>query len=381
MTTNATQQQGPAALRRSFPFARFMFFLIVLLPTAAAFTYAYQTEAPLYRSQTQFAIEDRQQAGSPGLTGLMASIGVATGEPNAIYTLRRFIQSGDALASLEESYGFREHYVAPRGDWLTRLHNTESSDSVLNYYTRMVQPRVSTTENIVTLEVSAFDPQTAQEISLNLLRIFEEFVNQINTQAIEDQVSFHEAEVEKGQSRLLDERSTLTNWRNRNGAFNPMSQAETLQGLIANIELELSTISSDISLLEGAESPERFAPRIRALEDQQNVLLGQLSNARDRLAGPSATTLSLKIDEFERLVAQVEFADRNLEIAMSSLETARQVALQQQKYLLLISAPSLPSDRIFPRPIFHTLVVFVASLLIFGSVVLLRTIIRDYRSV
>lgn len=379
--TDATPSQRKVALRRSFPFVRVMFVLIVVLPTALALTYALQTEAPLYRSQAQFAIEDRQQGSNAGLTGLIASIGVASGEPNSIYTLRRFIQSGDALAELEAGYGFSEYYAAPNGDWLTRLHNTDSSDSVLRYYTRMVKPKVSTTENIVTLEVSAFDPETARDISANLLAIFERFVNQINTQAIQDQVSFHESEVEKAQARLLEARTTLTSWRNENGAFNPMSQAETLQGLIASLELDLATINSDISLLEGADSPERFAPRVRALEDQKEVLLGQLANARDRLAGPSASTLSLKIDEFERLVAQVEFADRSLEISLSSLETARQVALQQQKYLLLISNPSLPSERVFPRPEFHTFVVFVAALLAFGVVVLLRTIIRDYRSV
>ena len=379
--TEAESPKNDMLVAHSYPFAKVMFFIIVLLPTALSFAYAYKSEAPLYQSRTQFAIEDRQQASSSGINGILASIGGTSGEPNAIYTLRRFIQSGDALQQLEASYGFSKHYAAPNGDWLTRLRNTASTDNVLKYYTRMVKPRISTTENIVTLEVSAFDPKVAQDISANLLRIFEQFVNQINTQAIEDQVAFQQNEVEKGQARLLEARSTLTSWRNDNGAFDPMSQVATLQGLIANREIEISTINSEISFLESADNSSRFAPRVRILNDQRIVLLGQLDIAKGRLAGPAANTLSLKIDEFERLVSQVEFAVRNLEIAMSSLETAQQVVLQQQKYLLLISNSSLPSDRLFPRPVFHTLVVFLASLLIFGVVVLLSTIVRDYRRV
>ncbi len=376
---DAMHKKEHSTVARSFPFAKVVFFLVVIVPTTLAFVYASRTQAPLYQSQTQFAIEDRQQGSSSVLNGLIASIGGTTGEPNAIHTLRRFIQSADALQKLEESYGFSQHYVAPAGDWLTRLRSTESSDRVLRYYTRMVRPRISTTENIVTLEVRAFDPTIAREMAASLLRISEEFVNQINTQAINDQVAFQQNEVEKGQTRLLEARSTLTSWRNENGAFDPMSQVATLQGLIADLEIEISTIDSEISLLESSENPERFVPRLRTLNDQRAVLLSQVDIAKGRLAGPTANTLSLKMDEFERLVTQVEFAASNLEIAMSSLESAQQVALQQQKYLLLISNPSLPSERLFPRKGFHTVIVFIASLIIFGIIVLLRTILRDYR--
>ena len=87
--SDATQSQDLILPRRSFPFVKFMFFLIVIVPTALALTYAIQTKTPLYQSQAQFAIEDRQQGSGMGLSGLMASMGVASGEPNAIYTVRR----------------------------------------------------------------------------------------------------------------------------------------------------------------------------------------------------------------------------------------------------------------------------------------------------
>lgn len=376
---NVERRQNKMPSKLSFPFAKVLFVLIVLIPTGLAFAYADRSQTKLYQSRTEFAIEDRKQASSPGINGILASIGGSSGEPNVMYTLRRFIQSGDALAQLEGGYGFRKHYTAPNGDWLTRLRNTGSSDNVLKYYKRMIKPRISTTENIVTLEVLAFDPAVAQGISQNLLRISEQFLNKINMQSVEDQVAFQQNELDKNQAILLERRSALTEWRNDNGAFDPMSQVATLQGLISNLELEISTINSEISLLEGADDPARFTPRVRTLNDQRDVLLSQLEILKGRLAGPAANTLSLKISEFERLVSLVEFANRNLEIAMSSLATAQQVAHQQQKYLLLISSSSLPSDQFFPRRQFHTTVVFLASLLIFGVIVLLGTILRDYR--
>jgi len=62
---------------------------------------------------------------------------------------------------------------------------------------------ILTTGSIGTQEVSAFDPKTAQYVSVNPLLVFERFVNQINAQVIHDRLLFHEVEVEKGQNRFV----------------------------------------------------------------------------------------------------------------------------------------------------------------------------------
>ncbi|RCW19730.1 capsular polysaccharide transport system permease protein [Ciceribacter lividus] len=364
------------------PWIRVFFFVITLVPTVLTLFYALTTSAPLYKSETQFTIEDRQQGAASGFSGLMASIGIAGGsEPNSMYSLRRFIQSSDALEQLEQHHGFRKFYASPNGDWVTRLRTNATPDDVLGYYSNMVTPHISSTENIMTLEVWAFDPETARDIATNLLQISENFVNRMNNRALKDQVAFREKELANAQERLLKARVAVTEWRNANGALDPMVQAQMIQGLINGMEAELSKVRADISQLTDAANAERFKPRIQVLQDREASLLQQIANTRDRLTGSTAHTVTTQLADYEKLQAEMEFSQKNLELSMAALESARQVALQKQKYLILISSPTLPSERIFPLPGFHTLLVLVATLLLFGITVLLHSIVRDYRSV
>ncbi|OUD10475.1 hypothetical protein BVC71_02970 [Marivivens niveibacter] len=358
-----------------------LFIVVVIVPTFVTGYYALVTKAPLFRSQTQFAVEDRQQGSSKMLGGLATAIGIVSGEPSAIYSVKRFIESPDALNALEEVFGFAEYYRAPYGDYFTQLPDSASSDAILAYYQRHVVARVSSKENIISLEVSAFDAATAQAIADNLLRIVEAFVNDLNARALNDQVRFQQANVEAAQQNVLDARLALTEWRNRNGAVDPMAQVQMLQGMIGNLETELSSVQSDLSLLEESEDADRFKPRIDALQDQERIILRQISSARDRLASSAEGAVSMQIDEYERLYAALEFAANDLELATMSLETARQVILQQQKYLLIISNPSLPSDRTFPILTKHVPIVFVACMLIFAIIALFANVTRDYRRV
>ena len=368
-----------AKFRFKFGFLSLLFILIVVAPVVATAIYSLSSKAPLYTSRTQFAVEDRQQGGNTTLGGLATAVGIVSGEPNAIYTVKRFIESPDALAKLEESYGFREYFYSPNGDLLTRLAEQASNDAVLEYFRRQVIARVSTKENIITLEVSAFDPQISKELSASLLAIVETFVNDLNARALNDQVRFQEQKVAEAQSDVLTARLALTEWRNRNGAVDPMAQVQLLQGLIGNLETELSSVQSDLSLLEESDDAQRFTPRIDALKDQERIILRQIEAARERLASSSDNAVSMQIDEYERLYAALEFAEHDLELATASLETARQVILQQQKYLLIISNPSLPSDQSFPRFQKHVPIVLAAALLIFAIVALLANLLRDYR--
>jgi len=366
--------------RGSSLFPKLMFFLIVLLPLIVALTYALKSKSPIYQSTTIFAIEDRQRTSNFGLNGFISAINGGVGEPNSLYTLRKFINSADALSRLEKGYGFRKHYLKPMGNRLTRLDDNMSKDQILKYYRRMIKPRISTTENIVTLEVRAFSPEIAKRIAIDLVQISEKFVNEINMQAIEDQVAFQLSEVKKSQERVIAARSSLTNWRNKNGAFDPMSEVITLQGLISNLEIEISAVNSEIALIQASINPITFAPRKKKLVEKLSVLNNQLVLAKAKLAGPNADTLSIKMDEFYRLTSYTEFAEANLEISMSSLETAKQIALQQQKYILLISKPSLPSDILFPRPAFHTSILFFILIIIYGIIILLWNVLRDYKN-
>jgi capsular polysaccharide transport system permease protein len=374
VTVQTLQRRRPSVVR-------VLFVLVVLVPTLLTLAYALTTRSPFYVSQVQFAIEDRSQTSLQGATSAMASIGLMSGQTDSMYSLRRFLQSRDALAELEQVHGFKRYYTSDQGDWLTALSAGANLDKTMQYYQRVVTPHISTTENILTLEVWAYDPEVAQGISRALLQISENFLNRINARSLDDQLAFYKRELDVATKILAQSRAALTTWRNNNNALDPMVQAQMIQGLISALEGELSNVRADISQILNSENPERLQPRIRALQERENSLLLQISETRNRLTGASDDTVALQISSYEELNANVELAQSSVSQLMVALDSARQATLQQQKYLLLISSPSLNHERVFPRPWFHTLVVAAAAMLIFGVLTLLHTILRDYRSV
>lgn len=380
-----TMSQTAAEGRRRFSprigSAWLWFVLIVVVPTALALIYTLRNESPIYLSETRFAIEESQSGGVGGIDGVMASIGLSSGEPKSIYSLRHYLQSGDAIGQLESTVGFARHYEAPAGDWLTRLHKNPTPDETLSYYRRMVEPRISTTENIITLEVRAFDPQSAHDIAAGLLKQSEEFVNLINTRSLQDQLQFYVAEKDKAEKRLIDARSAVTKWRNQNRLVDPMAEVELVQGIIAELEKQRSETQADMVELEQSLGRERQEARIRTLKLRQEELESQISEARARLADGTRNSSAQKIDIYERLQAEVELAQENLKLSMASVEAARQVMLKQQRYLLTITSPSRPSEPVFPLMMVHVPLTFLLCLILYGIVMLFITIIRDYRSV
>lgn len=354
------------------------FLLIVVVPTAVAAYYTATTTARMYLSQARFAIEDRQQSPLSGLDGVMSSFGLSSGEPKSIYTLRHYIQSHDALRALEARVPFDKVYAAPHGDALTRLSGDATFDERLRYYRRMVIPRVSTTENLITLDVWAFDPDVAQALSQNLLELAETFVNDINARVNEDQVNFYVRERDKAEANLLGARRELTAWRNANNMVSPMAEVEMVQTLVSALENELAKITADIAGLQEAYTREREGPRIRTLQLRQDEIQRQINEAKNRIAGMSEETSANKIEEYETLVSNAELAQENLRLAMTSVEAARQLVMKQQRYLLTITNPSLPSEPSFPLLTRHVSLVFVVALMAFGILALLHAIIRDY---
>ena len=371
----------PPLRHRRISLVRGLFLLVVVVPTLLTLAYGLTSRAPFFMSQVQFAIEDRSQPSFQGASSAMASIGLISGEPNSMYSLRRFLQSRDALAELEQVYGFKRHYTPDHGDWLTALDADADTDQTMQYYQRVVTPHISTTENILTLEVWAYDPQVAQDIARSLLKISENFLNRMNARSLEDQVAFYKTELDGANKQLAQNRAALTTWRNTNNALDPMVQAQMIQGLISGLETELSNVRADITQLLNSDNPERFQPKIKVLQERERSLLSQISDTRNRLTGASDDTVAIQINAYEELNANVELSQKSVVLLMGSLETARQAALQQQKYLLLIASPYLNHARVFPLAGFHSLVVGMAALLIFGVMVLLHMIVRDYRNV
>jgi capsular polysaccharide transport system permease protein len=176
-----------------------------------------------------------------------------------------------------------------------------------------------------------------------------------------DAIRFAEAEVKRGEERLVETQLAITEFRNRELMLDPSQSSLVIAALIGRLSDELAAVTAQLREIEASSPSSPQIPglrrRIAALEAQITLERQRVSNASDGLAE--------KIAGYERLNLQREFAVKALASAMTSLEVARNEARRQQLYLERVVEPRIADFAEQPRRLRGVVVTFAASLLLF----------------
>jgi capsular polysaccharide transport system permease protein len=117
---------------------------------------------------------------------------------------------------------------------------------------------------------------------------------------------------------------------------------------------------------------------VGALRDRIRALEAEIATASSKVAGEGGS-LSDKYAEYARLALEQEFADKQLETALASLEQARNEAQRQQLYLERIVQPSEPDVAVLPERMQSVVVVFVVGVVLWGVLSMLTAGIREHQ--
>ena len=101
-------------------------------------------------------------------------------------------------------------------------------------------------------------------------------------------------------------------------------------------------------------------------------------NVRNRAVAGSGTSLTSKSANFERLVLEKGFADKQLASALTSLESARSEAERKQLYLERLVQPNLPDKALEPRRIRSIFMVLLVGIISWGVVSLLVASVKEH---
>jgi capsular polysaccharide transport system permease protein len=96
------------------------------------------------------------------------------------------------------------------------------------------------------------------------------------------------------------------------------------------------------------------------------------------VAGES-NSLAPKIGEYERLMLERDYAAKSLASADSALEDAQLEARKKQSYLERVVAPDTPDKAEAPRRWFMIFMVFISSLIAYGTIMLVVAGLREHR--
>ena len=338
--TDGNLTQGVAGVRS---WASVFKFFLLFLPSLVAVAYFGVFATERYVSEAQFVIRSASRpAGAAGFGALLQATGLMRMQDEA-FSVQAFITSRAATEELNSRLSLREIFGPPEADPVSRypsLFFGDTLEELHGYLQWMISTYHNSITGITTLRVQAFDADSAQKIALMLLELGEQTVNRLNARIRDDAVRLAEAEVTRGEGRLVAAQLAITAFRNNETMIDPAGSSLVLTELIGRLSAELTQTQTQIREITSAASTN---PQLPSLYRRAEALTQQIATERSKIASPSEG-LADKLAAYEQLVLEREFAKQSLSAAVSSLESSLQEARRQQLYLERIVEP-IAADR------------------------------------
>ena len=363
----------------------------ISLPLLLALAYLVFNAADRYDVESDFTVQPLLQSSGGNLPAhnaahLMNLAQNAAPGAYEAYMVVDYLQSPDALKTLEAKIGFLKRYRGKTADifyraepwrlvfwhWFTGKPYAIPFEDQLDYYNLMVEPRYSITENIVTLEVQGFTAADSHLIAATLLTMGEDFINRTNERVLTDLVRSAEQQVRQDESRLNDDHLKLKAWRGGNSDLDPDQLTAMVTQVVQGLETELVAARSSQMLGGDSGNPSTRAAaalRIKAIEAQIAQEQRQLADMVRSYAG--------KFYEYDRLKEDIEFAKSAYQNDLATLETFRELAAQQEVYLLRIFDPHVPDEALYPDWVLVLPLTLLGGAMAYGILRMVMALGRD----
>jgi len=355
-----------------------LFLSIVVLPTLLSAVYFGYIASGTYISESSFVIRGPERHTANPLGMILKGVGFTRSQDDG-YAVQDFILSRDALRALDERLGIRNAFASKDVDIVSRFAGLEwwdnSFEALHKYYQKHVEVEFDSVSSVVTLTTRAFTDEDSFRMNQLLLEMSEALVNQLNERGRQDMIRFAAHEVTGAETQAKAAALTLARYRNEQGIIDPERQSAIPLQQIAKMQDELIATKIQLGQLQLLA---KANPQIPALKKRAQFLEAEIEAERMRVAG-GGRSLASKAAEFQRLALDKEFADKQLSIALASLEQARNEAQRKQLYLERIAQPSKPDMAMEPRRLRGVAATFILGLIAYGVITILIAGIREHQ--
>jgi capsular polysaccharide transport system permease protein len=323
--------------------------MFILLPSILAATYYGLIASDRYVSEARFVIHTASKPNGAlgGLTALLQLAGLERSQDDA-FAVRDYLTSRDGLRELNARLPLRPRYGVADADFAARFPSLlygPSDEALFRYFSTMVTAVVNTTSGLTTLRVQAFRAEDAHQIARTLLDLGEEQVNRLNVRIQQDALHLAATELARAEERRITTQIAVTAFRARELTLDPTKESAGIIGMIGRLSSELADARMAVDQTR-ASSPN--SPQLLSQQQRVDAINRQIELQRLQVAG-DANGLADKIERYERLLLEDEFAIRALAQTTIAMESARIEARRQQLFLERVVEPGLPDEAIMPQ--------------------------------
>ncbi len=356
----------------------FQFFSFVLTATLLAALYYGIIASNRYVSVFQFTIESSRQTASAALQGILGQIGGNTvGKETNV--LSEYLKSPVILDKMDEWLNVRAHYQDENIDIISRLPKNASREEFLDYYRNLIDIDATSTSDVITVKVQAFDPHFAAAMGDAMVTLSEELINNLNAKAIEDAIRYSRRDLKEAEKRFSLVQKESRAFQNKERDLDPQQSAATVLGIVSMLEAQLAQTKSQLT--ETLSFMRSDSIQVLTTKAKILALEKQIFQEKEKLAG--ATTQNKrnytdKLNDFSRIRMNEEFALRAYEASITSLELAKSEATRKFSYIVAFVPASLPDSSTEPQRFFSILTVFLGASGGFMLLTFLWGTIRDH---
>ena len=364
-------------VRRQLRRLNLLFVATVVVPTAAAIAYFGFLASDVYVSESSFVVRMPDKPAASGFGGLLKSVGFSNANEE-VFAAQDFIRSRDALHAIDKNGEFRSSYSSSDisvFDRFNALGFGGSFEDLFKYFQRKVSVNYDSSNSITRLTVRAYNPADAHRFNQKLLELAEQTVNRLNVRGRSDLIGSAQNEVNAAKVESRAAAAQLAAYRNRSGVVDPEKQAEIQLQMMSKLQDELIATQTQLAeLLRIAPAN----PQVGSLRTRVASLQRQIANETDKVVG-SNRSLAGAAAQYQRLLLESQFADKQLATAMTALAEAQNEARRKQAYVERIARPNLPDEATEPRRWRGILATFMLGLVAWGILSMLLAGIREHR--
>ena len=355
-----------------------LFLLTVVLPVLLASIYFGLIASDVFISESRFVVRSPQRQAAIGLGAILQGAGFSRSQDDT-YTVHDYILSRDALSELERQFALAKSFAGDKVDMFNRFGGFDrdsSFEALHRYYQKRVSMDVDGVSSITVLRTSAFSASEAHAINEKLLELSEKLVNQLNERGRQDMIRFATSEVAVAEQKAKAATLAVAAFRAQKEVFDPERQSALQLQLVSKMQDELIATKTQLALIRDLTKDN---PQIASLQKKVDTLQLEINSETAKVSG-GARSLSGKSADYARLSLDLAFADKQLSVALTSLEQARNDAQRKQLYLERIVQPNVPDMAVEPRRLRGVLATFIMGLIAWGILSLLLAGIMEHHN-
>lgn len=358
-----------------FAWAKLGSFAFVLLASILVVFYYWVIASPRYVSETQFMVKQANSTESP-FSGL-AAIGSISGGMRDALVLKKYIESREMAVALDQAVSLKAHYERDDFDLISRLAHESTIEEYVEFYQNHISVLHDELSDVLYVEVQTYEANYSLQVAQTLLKLSENFINELGSKMAQEQVGYAQKEVERSYGELKKFQSDLVNFQDKFKLYNPEQQGGALVGAINELESEIIRQQTELKSLLAFMRDD--AAEVKAKKIRINSLERQLAEEKNRLTNQDQQSLNKINVDFQEIKLNAELASDLYKTSLAGLESVRSEAYRKLKHLLVIENPALAQEDRYPRRIYNILTWFVCLVLLYLVARLILAIVKEHK--